>query len=90
MVIMGFRLSCLRLIGNLLSDGFDYFASFVLTAAGAGAVRQLRLMAVRALRERWFPKSVVSAPFLGARIRVASFWIRHFLVFPFRFRGEYL
>ena len=40
-------------------------------------MRQFGLVAVGALRERGLLKGVVSAAFLGARIGVSTFWIRH-------------
>jgi hypothetical protein len=69
---------------------FQYFATFVVTALGAGAMRHLLLVAVRALRERVLRQRVVRAAGGTAFLGVSPFWIRHekflFLVAPSKLR----
>ena len=56
---------------------FNYFATFVVTALGAGAMRHLLLMAVGALRERVLRQRVVRAAGGSTFLGVSPFWIRH-------------
>jgi hypothetical protein len=56
---------------------FHYFAAFVVTALGAGAVRHFLLVAVRALRERVLRQRIMRAAGGTAFLGVSPFWIRH-------------
>src|SRR5579872_5115730 len=56
---------------------FQNFAAFVIAALGAGPMRHLALMAVRAFRECVTFERIVSAPVSGACLRVPPFWIWH-------------
>src|SRR5665213_2450031 len=68
---------------SLVGRGFDDFTALVLAAFRAHAMRQFRLVAIRALREGGLTQSIVRAAVLSARIGVSSFRIRHcFLNFP--------
>jgi len=62
-----------------LAGFFDVenFAAFIVSALGAGAMRHLLLVAVRALRKAVALESVVGAPGGSALLGVSSFWIRH-------------
>jgi hypothetical protein len=62
-----------------LTGFFDVqdFATLVVSALGASAVRHLALVAVGALGERVTLECVVSATDAGAPFRVSPFWIRH-------------
>jgi hypothetical protein len=56
---------------------FHYFATFVVTALGAGAMRHLLFVAVRTLGERVLRQRVVRAASGTTFLRVSPFWIRH-------------
>jgi hypothetical protein len=56
---------------------FDYFAALVEATLGAGAMRHLLPVAVRALGERVGREVVVRAAVAGAGFRVSPFRIRH-------------
>src|SRR5687768_13928791 len=75
----GFRfvLFTLRVYFTSLWGDFDDFATFVLAAFGAGAVRQLRFVAVRALGDPGHTQVVVRATGGGAPFGVSTFRIRH-------------
>ena len=59
-------------------DHFDDFAAFVLAALRANAVRQLRLVAVGALRKTGCLQRIVRAARARAPLGVSTFGIRHF------------
>jgi len=66
------------LVGRLAGFfDFHYFAPFVIPALGAGAMRHLLLVAVRALGQRVLRQGVVRAPGRTAFLGVSPFWIRH-------------
>jgi hypothetical protein len=62
-----------------LTGFFDVenFASLIVAALGAGAMRHLLLVAIRALGKGMAFQSVVRAPGGGAFLGVSPFWIRH-------------
>src|SRR6266850_1813746 len=64
---------------NVLEDVLDgeNFAALVVTALRADAVRHLRLMALRAGRQRLRLEEVVRATRARACLRMAAFWVRH-------------
>jgi hypothetical protein len=55
----------------------ENFTAFVVSALGAGAMRHLLLVTVRAFGKAMAFESVVGAPCRGALLGVSSFWIRH-------------
>ena len=61
----------------LLLGDFDYFAAFVVPAVRANAVRELRLMALRAFGRRRLLQVIVGPAGGGAPLGVAPFWIWH-------------
>src|SRR5216684_1965662 len=67
--------ACRRLLGF---DFYD-FASLIVTAFRADAVRHFFLMAVRTLRERVCGQEIVRATLGGARFGMTPFRIRHCL-----------
>src|SRR5262249_52309350 len=64
-------------IGWLALFHLHHFAALVVATLGAGAMRLLFLVAVRALAQAGSADGVVRAALRGARLRMASFWIRH-------------
>jgi hypothetical protein len=62
---------------ELLGLYFDDFTSLVVAALGASAMRELALVAVRALGERARGQEIVGAPLGGASLGVSPFWIWH-------------
>jgi hypothetical protein len=70
-----------KLLGFL---DFEDFATLVGAALGAGVVRTLALVAVRALREAGGGEAVVGAAKRGAPFGMAALWVRHcrFLSLP--------
>src|SRR5258708_2911689 len=65
---------------------FEDVASLVGAALGAGAMRHLLLVAIRALGKRVAFEGIVRAPRRGALLGVSSFWIGH--VSKFLSRGR--
>ena len=61
----------------LLFGDFDDFAALVLAALRAGAMRQFRLVAVRALRRSGQAQVIVRAAGRGAPLGMSTFRIRH-------------
>jgi hypothetical protein len=61
----------------LLLHHLDNFAPLVFPAVRAHPVRQLRLMAVGALRQPGLLQEVMRTSRRGALFRMSSFWIRH-------------
>src|SRR5438045_6312106 len=56
---------------------FQNFAALIVTAFGAGAVRQFALVTIWALGERARGQRIVRAASAGAALGVPPFWIRH-------------
>ena len=72
-------------VGLLFGD-FDDFTALVLAALRAGAVRQLRLVAVRALGDAGQAQVIVRAAGRGAPLGVSTFRIRHLVSSFYCFR----
>src|SRR6185503_15633948 len=66
-------------VASGLAD-LDDFPPLVVAAMRTDPVRQLRLVAIRALRKDGTGQSVVGTPLVAARARMTSFGIRHRLV----------
>ena len=56
---------------------FDDFAAFVFAAVRAYPMRELRLMAIRALGHTGAAQRIVCAARRGPPFGMSSFWIRH-------------
>ena len=66
--------------GSLFFRNLDHLAAFVTAAMRAGAVRELRFVAIGALGAAQGAQMVVRPARGGALLGVSAFWIRH-LVF---------
>jgi hypothetical protein len=55
----------------------DDLAPLIVTAFRAGAMRQLTLVTVRAIRQRLHGQVIVGAALRRSGLRMPPFWIRH-------------
>jgi hypothetical protein len=64
---------------ELCLDDFDDFTALVLAALGAGAVGANFFVTVRAVNQLGDGEGIVSAAGRGTSLRMAAFWIGHFV-----------